>query len=54
MQNELKHFEPIQGMIDRVSTNAFLLKGRSVVWVSALYALSSAKADQTGSANSHF
>jgi len=40
MQNKLKHLELIQGVINRLSTNSFLLKGWSVVLVSALFALS--------------
>ncbi len=35
-----KHLELIQGVINRLSTNSFLLKGWSVVLVSALFALS--------------
>ena len=34
-----KHLELIQGVINRLSTNSFLLKGWSVVLVSALFAL---------------
>jgi len=37
-----KHLELIQGVINRLSTNSFLLKGWSVVLVSALFALSAA------------
>lgn len=37
--NKLKHLELIQGVINRLSTNSFLLKGWSVVLVSALFAL---------------
>lgn len=40
MPNKLKHLEIIQGVINRLSTNSFLLKGWSVVLVSALFALS--------------
>ena len=35
-----KHLELIQGIINRLSTNSFLLKGWSVVLVSALFAFS--------------
>lgn len=35
-----KHLELIQGVINRLSTNSFLLKGWSVVLISALFALS--------------
>lgn len=39
MEEKLKHLELIQGVINRLSTNSFLLKGWSVVLVSALFAL---------------
>jgi hypothetical protein len=42
MENRQKHLEFIQGIINRLSTNSFLLKGWSVVLVSALFALSAA------------
>ena len=38
----LKHLEFIQGVINRLSKNSFLLKGWSVVLISALFALSAA------------
>ena len=41
-ERRLKHLELIQGIITRLSMNAFLLKGWSVVLVSALFALSAA------------
>ena len=40
MENKRQHLELIQGVINRLSTNSFLLKGWSVVLVSALFALS--------------
>ncbi|MGC8774299.1 MAG: hypothetical protein ACP5R6_03410 [Chlorobaculum sp.] len=40
MDKKLKHLEFIQGVVNRLSTNSFLLKGWSVVLVSALFALS--------------
>ena len=40
MQNKTKHLELIQGVVNRLSTNSFLLKGWSVVLVSAFFALS--------------
>ena len=40
MENLTKHLEMIQGVVNRLSTNSFLLKGWSVVLVSALFALS--------------
>ena len=39
-ERRIKHLEFIQGVINRLSTNSFLLKGWSVVLVSALFALS--------------
>lgn len=39
MDQKLKHLEFIQGVINRLSTNSFLLKGWSVVLLSALIAL---------------
>ncbi len=38
-QKKLKHLELIQGVINRLATNSFQLKGWSVVLVSALFAL---------------
>lgn len=43
MDRKLKHLEFIQGTINRLSTNSFLLKGWSVVLVAALFALSAAE-----------
>ena len=40
MERKTKHLEMIQGVINRLSNNSFLLKGWSVVLVSALFALS--------------
>lgn len=40
MDKKLKHLDFIQGVINRLSTNSFLLKGWSVVLISALFALS--------------
>ena len=40
MERKLKHLEFIQGVINRLSTNSFLLKGWSVILVAALFALS--------------
>ena len=40
MENKTKHLELIQGIVNRLSTNSFLLKGWGVVLVSALFALS--------------
>lgn len=38
--NKLKHLELILGVVNRLSTNSFMLKGWSVVLMSALFALS--------------
>ena len=40
MDKKTKHMEFIQGVINRLSQNSFLLKGWSVVLISALFALS--------------
>ena len=40
MDKKTKHLELIQGVVNRLSTNSFLLKGWSVVLISALFALS--------------
>ena len=39
MEKKLAHLGMIQGVVNRLSTNSFLLKGWSVVLVSALFAL---------------
>jgi len=39
MENKVKHLEMIQNIINRMASNSFLLKGWSVVLVSALFAL---------------
>lgn len=39
METKIKHLEFIQGTINRLSTNSFLLKGWSVVLVASLFAL---------------
>lgn len=39
MESKLKHLEMIQGVINRMANNSFLLKGWSVILVSALFAL---------------
>jgi hypothetical protein len=45
MDQKLKHLEFIQGVINRLSTNSFLLKGWSVVLISALFALSASNSN---------
>lgn len=39
MINKQSHLEMIQGVVNRLSQNSFLLKGWSVIMVSALFAL---------------
>jgi len=39
MDSKRKHLEMIQGVVNRLSNNSFLLKGWSVVLVSGLFAL---------------
>ncbi len=46
METKTKHLEMIQGVINRLSTNSFLLKGWSVVLVSALFALSAGESNR--------
>ena len=46
MEAKLKHLEFIQGVINRMGYNSFLLKGWSVVLVSALFALAAAGTNQ--------
>ena len=41
MDSKLKHLEFVQAVINRLSTNSFLLKGWSVVLIASLFALSS-------------
>ncbi len=45
MERKLKHLELVQGVINRLSTNSFLLKGWSVTLVSALFALSASSSN---------
>ena len=39
MESKLKHLDLIQGVINRMANNSFLLKGWSVTLISALFAL---------------
>lgn len=48
MESKIKHLELIQGVINRLASNSFLIKGWSVGLVSALFALSA------GNVNSAF
>ena len=42
-ENKLKHLEFIQNVVNRLSTNSFLLKGWTVVLVGSLFVLSDQK-----------
>ena len=44
MDAKIKHMEMIQGVINRMASNSFSLKGWSVVLVSALFALAASQA----------
>lgn len=45
MDSKLKHLDFVQGVINRLSTNSFLLKGWSVILVAALFALSASESN---------
>jgi len=45
MDNKLKHLELIQGVINRMAANSFLLKGWSVTLAAALFALAAKDAN---------
>ncbi len=46
MESKLKHLEMIQGVINRMASNSFLLKGWSVTLISALFALAAKDTNQ--------
>ncbi|MDD0976882.1 hypothetical protein [Pseudomonas fontis] len=46
MDAKLKHLEFVQGVVNRLSTNSFLLKGWSIILISALFALSAKDSDK--------
>lgn len=46
MENKLKHLEMIQGIINRMASNSFALKGWSVTLVAGIFALSSKDANE--------
>ena len=46
MEAKLKHLEMIQGIINRMASNSFLLKGWSVTLISALFALAAKDSSQ--------
>ncbi|CRM48276.1 hypothetical protein [Pseudomonas sp. 8 R 14] len=43
LDRKLKHLEFVQGIVNRLSTNSFLLKGWSVLLISGLFALAAAQ-----------
>ena len=46
MEAKLKHLEMIQGVINRMAGNSFILKGWSVTLISALFALAAKDSNQ--------
>lgn len=46
MENKLRHLEMIQGVINRMGNNSFLLKEWTVVLVSALFALAASDSNK--------
>lgn len=46
MENKYKHLEFVQGVINRMGQNSFLIKGWTVTLVSALFALAAKDAHQ--------
>lgn len=46
MDNKLKHLELIQGVINRMASNSFKLKGWAVTLASGVFALASKDADK--------
>ena len=46
MEAKLKHLEMIQGVINRMAGNSFLLKGWSVTLISAIFALAAKDSNQ--------
>lgn len=46
MDNKLKHLELIQGVINRMASNSFKLKGWAVTLASGIFALASKESDK--------
>lgn len=46
MDNKINHLEMIQGVISRMASNSFTLKGWAVTLVAGIFALSSKEADK--------
>jgi hypothetical protein len=45
MHNKLKHLEFLQGAVNRMASNLFLLKGRTTTLIAGLFALSAKDAN---------
>ena len=46
MENKIRHLEMIQGVISRMASNSFLLKGWAVTLVAGIFALSAKDTDK--------
>ena len=46
MENKIRHLEMIQGVISRMASNSFLLKGWAVTLVAGIFALATKDADK--------
>ena len=46
MDNKIKHLELIQGIINRLSSNSFMLKGWAVTLVAGIFTIASKDADK--------
>lgn len=46
MENKIRHLEMIQGIINRMAGNSFMLKGWAVTLVAGIFALASKDADK--------
>jgi hypothetical protein len=46
MEKKMKHMEMIQGVINRMASNSFVLKGWTVTLVAGIFALASKEADK--------
>lgn len=46
MENKINHLEMIQGIINRMASNSFLLKGWSITLVAGIFALSTKDSNQ--------
>ena len=46
MEKKLKHLEMVQGVINRMANNSFMLKGWAVTLVAGIFALSGEATDK--------